>query len=251
MKTKDFENLALSFFPKETLDFFNDGIQYGFNNYFEKDIKRVSFSVNLTTDIIMQALDKKVDLILTHHNIWEDHFEMREDCLKLLKENNIIHFFNHLPLDSMDFGPSFALAKALNLNVVKRISMFEGFYFGVVGEFNNPVTLEELVQKTETVLTHKIRVWKNNERVIKKVGIVSGSGKDLESLHDAINASCDAYITGEKSLTTLLYAKHMGLNFLLGSHTFTELGGIKNYAELIQTHSKDLEVIMLHDEWIE
>jgi dinuclear metal center YbgI/SA1388 family protein len=250
MDVKLFESLALSFFPEETIQFFNDGIQFGFNNKITKEINKIGYSVNLTTDIIKQALDNGVDLILTHHNIWEDHFEMREDCLKLLSENDIIHFFNHLPLDSMPFGPSGALAKALNLQVIKRISQFDIFYFGVVGEYKQSLTLDEFSNKVEQVLKHKVRVWKNNDQMVKRVGVVSGSGKDLESLHDAINNNCDVYVTGEKSLTTLLYAKHQKLNFVLGSHTFTELGGIRNYANLIKTNS-NLKVIELQDEWIE
>lgn len=250
MNIREFEEIALSFFPKETLEFFNDGIQFGFNNFIDKEIKKIGYSVNLTPKIIEQAKKSNVDLILSHHNIWEDHFELREDCLKLLKEYKIIHFFNHLPLDSMPFGPSGALAEQLNLKVRKRISQFENFFFGVVGEYDKPITLTQFVENVEKVLNHKVRLWKNNDRLIKRVGIVSGSGKDLESLHDAHLANCDAYLTGEKSLTTILYAKHIGLNFILGSHTFTELGGIRNYAHLINEKTM-LQVVELNEEWIE
>lgn len=250
MKVKKFEKIALSFFPQATLDFFNDGIQFGFNNFINKKIEKIGYSVNLTPDIIKQAKDNNVDLILTHHNIWEDHFELRDDCLKLLNEYELVHFFNHLPLDSMPFGPSGAFANKLGLNIIKRISQYEGFYFGVVGEFENTITLKEFQEKVEKVMTHKVRVWQNNDRLIKRVGIVSGSGKDLESLHDAHLENCDAYITGEKSLTTLLYARHIGLNFILGSHTFTEIYGLKNYADLIKEKTR-LEFVELKEEWIE
>lgn len=251
MNTKDFEINALSFFPNETLAYFNDGTQYGFNQFRNQEIKKIGYSVNITRDIINQAINNHVDLLLTHHNIWEDHYELREDCLKLLAKNNLIHFFNHLPLDSMPFGPTGVLAKDLNLNVTGQISQFENFYFGVVGEFEKPMTLQQLTHKVEKIMNHKVRVWKNNDRLIKKIGIVSGSGSDLESLHDAVNYQCDAFITGEKKLKTLLYAKHNQLNFILGSHTFSELGGIKAYAHLIKEKMGDIELIELQDEWIE
>jgi len=250
MSVKRFEEVALSFFPQATLDFFNDGIQFGFNNYHVKEVNRIGYSVNLTPDILKEALEKQVDLILTHHNIWEDHFEMREACLKFLEEHNLIHFFNHLPLDASEFGPSYALAERLGLEVTDRISFYEGFYFGVVGNLQ-PQTLDELTKRLENVLGHKVRVWKNNDRMIKRVGIVSGSGKDLASLHEAKALGCDAYITGEKSLTTLLYARHIGLNFLLGSHTFTEIDGMRKYALLIKAKMPDVEIIELKEEWIE
>ncbi|NLG82037.1 MAG: Nif3-like dinuclear metal center hexameric protein [Bacilli bacterium] len=250
MSIKRFEEVALSFFQKETLDFFNDGIQFGFNNYQNKNIKQIGYSVNLTPDIIKQAIEKRVDLILTHHNIWEDHFEMREECLKLLEDNNLTHFFNHLPLDASNFGPSYALAERLEVEVTDRISFYEGFYFGVVGNIQ-PLTLDEFTIKLEDVLGHKVRVWKNNNEVIKRVGIVSGSGKDLINLHEAKTLGCEAYITGEKSLTTLLYARHIGLNFLLGSHTFTEIDGMRKYAQLINEKMPEVNFFELKEEWIE
>ncbi len=250
MDTKKFEKIALSFFSPDTLTFFNDGTQYGFNNYLDKDIKRMGYSVNLTMDIINQAKKKNVELILTHHNVWEDdHFEMREDCLQLLKKYGIIHFFNHLPLDTSDFGPTYALAKDLKLKIIGRIAKMDDFYFGVVGECS-PQSLSEFKDKVEKVLYHQVRVWENNNREVKRIGIVSGSGKDLASLHEAHLYKCDAYLTGEKSLSTLLYAKHVGLNFILGSHTFTELGGIRNYAKMIQDKN-DIEIIELVEEWME
>ncbi len=251
MKTKDFELIAQSFFPNETLEFFNDGTQFGFNNMVDKEIKKIGYSVNLTMDIINQAKDASVDLILTHHNVWEDHFEMREDCLKALRENQLIHYFNHLPLDSMPFGPTGSFAQALGVKPIEKISSFEGFYFGIVGEFKSPISLTQLKEKVEKVLDHKVRIWKHHDRLIKRVGIVSGSGKDLESLHDAVSLQCDAYITGEKKLSALLYSKHMGLNYILGSHTFTELGGMKTYVNLIKDKMDETEFIQLNDEFIE
>ncbi len=251
MNAKEFETIVLSFFPKETLDYFNDGTQYGFNNFIDKDIKKIGYSVNLTPDIIKQAKDSQVDLILTHHNVWEDHFELRDDCLNLLNEFHLLHYFNHLPLDSMPFGPTGTLASLLDLKIIGQISQMDRFYFGIVGELDTPLKLSELTEKVEKLLNHKVRVWQNNERMIKRIGIVSGSGSDLESLHDAFINQCDAYITGEKKLKTVLYAKYKAINFILGSHTFTELGGIRTYAKLIEEKMAHIEVIELKDEFIE
>lgn len=251
MKTTDFKSLALAFFPSETLEFFNDGNQYGFNNYIEKKLNRIGYSVNLTPDIIKQAINNHIDLILTHHNIWEDYFELRDDCLKLLKDYEIIHFFNHLPLDSMPFGPTGALSKALGLKIVDKISKIDKYAFGVVSELEEPITLLLLKEKLEKLFNHKVRVWENNDCLIKRIGIVAGSGSDIESLHEANILKSDVYITGEKKLKTLLYAKHIGLNFILGSHTFTELGGIKQYANLIKNELSDIELVELKDEFLE
>ncbi len=251
MKTKEFENAALALFPKDTLAFFNDGNQYGFNNYIEKELNKIGYSVNLTPEIIKQANINHIDLLLTHHNVWEDYFELRDDCLRLLEEYGIIHFFNHLPLDSMPFGPTGTLANDLDLKVIDKISKIDKYAFGVVGELEEPITLLLLTEKLEKIFNHKVRIWNNNNRLVKRIGIVAGSGSDIESLFEANTLKSDVYITGEKKLKTLLYAKHIGLTIILGSHTFTELGGIRQYAKLINNEISDVEVIELKDEFLE
>ena len=39
---------------------------------------------------------------------------------------------------------------------------------------------------------------------------------------DAVDRNCDVYITGEKFLYTVQYAKFAGINIIVGSHTYTE-----------------------------
>ena len=251
MNTQEFKKTALSFFPQALLDYYKDDNQYGFNNEIAKTINILGYSVNLTASLIAEAADKNVDLILTHHNIWEDHFRMRDDCLNLLKNYNIVHFFNHLPLDAMPFGPTGALTELLDIKVKKRIFKEGDYFFGLTGCLQNPLSLSAFSRKLEGVLRHKVRFWKNNNKQVKKIGIVAGSGRNLQALHDAYINGCDTYVTGEKSLSSLLYAEHVGLNYVLGSHTFTELPGIKNYARLIGIHYNELSILELNERFME
>lgn len=251
MYTRNFNVMNESLFDKECLAFFNDGNQFGFNNFRDLDIKRVGYAVNLTRDIIEQAKALEVDLILTHHNVWDEMLEMREDCLALLKQYGLVHYFNHLPLDSSTFGPTRALARDLKLNVVTEISKWDQFAFGVIGEYDKPITLTELEAMFDQALGHKSRVWQFNDRPIKRVGIVAGSAGDPASINEAHLLGCDAYITGEKKLKTIQYCEHIGMNFLLGSHTFTERAGITAYAQLLQEKMPDIEFIPLKETHIE
>lgn len=251
MKTKYFEKVAQSFFSESVLAFFKEDGQFGFNNYFDKEIKKVGVSVNLTIDIINQAKDNNVDLILTHHNVWDEMLEMADDCKQLLKEYKIIHYFNHLPLDASDFGPTRSLAEKLDVNIINNISYFGEYSFGIVGEFKNEINLNELKSRLETICGHNIRVWKNNDKLIKRVGIVSGSGGNPQDISDACIYKSDAFITGEKKLKTVLYAKHQKINFLLSSHIFTEVFGIRAYAKLINEKMLNVEFMNLKEEHIE
>lgn len=251
MNVRQFNTLNESLFDRKLLSFFNDGTQFGFNNFIDKDIKKVGFAINLTMDIIEQAHREGVDLILTHHNVWDEMLEMVEDTHKLLKAYGIVHYFNHLPLDASAFGPTRMLAKALGVEVEDEIVSWGDYAFGIVGEWDEPKPLAEVEELFNEALGHPSRVWKFHDRPIKRIGIVAGSAGNPGELHEALEKGCDAYITGEKKMKTIVYAEHVKLNFLLGSHIFTERAGINEYARLLSEMMPDVTFVGLHEDHIE
>ncbi|MGO4277095.1 Nif3-like dinuclear metal center hexameric protein, partial [Paenibacillus sp. TAF58] len=95
---------------------FDVGEEYAFYEFGPKFINRVGYSTNITPEIIKQAAENNVELIITHHDAWEFIFGMKEECHSLLKKHEISHFFVHLPLDYADFGTCSSLFKALGIN---------------------------------------------------------------------------------------------------------------------------------------
>jgi putative NIF3 family GTP cyclohydrolase 1 type 2 len=251
MKIRAFNVINESLFPTETLSFFNDGEQFGFNNFIDQAIYKIGYAINLTVDIIEQAKNEEVDLILTHHNCWDEMLEMVPDTMNLLKKYGITHYFNHLPLDASKFGPTRMLAKELGVTITDVISTWGDHAFGVVGEYDEAIELTELERLLDIALGHKSRVYKHNDRPIKRVGIVAGSAGDPASIHEAVLANCDAYITGEKKMKSIVYSQHVGINFLLGSHIFTERAGIAEYARRLAELMPELTFIPLVEEHIE
>ena len=47
----------------------------------------------------------------------------------------------------------------------------------------------------------------------------------------AVELGCDTYVTGEYALYSQQYARFCGMNLFVGSHTNTEILGVKNMAE--------------------
>ena len=41
---------------------------------------------------------------------------------------------------------------------------------------DEPISFEELVKKIEVLLEEPVLKWKNNDRLIKKIGVVTGAG---------------------------------------------------------------------------
>ena len=67
---------------------------------------------------------------------------------------------------------------------------------GIIGEFKEPVTEEELMKKVKnSLLSSCLKTTKNTGKSVKKVAICGGSGRFL--LKNAINAGCEAFLTAD------------------------------------------------------
>ncbi|KQX65907.1 MULTISPECIES: Nif3-like dinuclear metal center hexameric protein [unclassified Paenibacillus] len=236
----------------DLLTSFDEGEEYAFYNFGPQMIYRIGFSTNITPDIVRQAAANKIDLIVTHHDAWDFVFGMKEECHNLLKQFQISHYFVHLPLDYADFGTCNSLFQALKVNQIIQTSYHnEGRSMPGVGIFKEPLTFEALNERVTNVLKESVKSWKNSEKRISKVGIITGAGNSTNNILDALKLGCDAYLTGEKTLYSVQYAQYVGMNMIVGSHTFTEIFGVRSLVEQIRIKFNHLEIIELSEEHFE
>jgi dinuclear metal center YbgI/SA1388 family protein len=251
MDLNDFKAFVNKAFGDLLLQFkVND--EYGFNNPVSKNITRVGYATNLSIEVAKRAAEKELHLLITHHDAWDFLFGLKEQCLKLLEEQGIAHFYMHLPLDFAEFGTCNSLLREIGASqIVQQTQYIDGKEIIGIGEFREAVTFEELVDLIEGRLGEKVGAWRNSDALIKRVGVITGAGNSTELLRQAKEAECDVYITGEKTLYSLQYAKFIGLNLIVGSHTFTEIFGVKSLAAKLKEEFEDIEVIYLEEEHLE
>ncbi|MGK0467265.1 Nif3-like dinuclear metal center hexameric protein [Clostridium sp.] len=251
MLLKDFENFIIDNFTKEKLEIVKGKNEYGFTNIGREEVSKIGYCTNLTIESAQEAVKNNVNLLITHHDAWEWMCGLKEDALKILKQGNITHFFVHLPLDDAEFGNNTSILKKLGFKVIDKFSNDEGMYCGRVGEIDEPIEFEKLVNKIEMLLEEPIRKWKNNERLIKKIGVITGAGFSAIDIKDAVNLGCDIYFTGEKILYTVQYAQYSKINLIVGSHTFTEIFGLESLVKMINERYPMVEAIRIKEEHIE
>lgn len=249
MRLTEIEQYIVGLFDSRENDHFNE--ESGVTVRGVEEIKKIGYCTNLTLDTVEEARKNNVDLMITHHDAWEFIFGLKDACKEKLLEYNISHYFNHLPLDDCDFGTNNSLIEKLGLQIIKRSHEEDGFYCGRIAEFDEEITFEELVRKLENVLEEPVKSWKFKEGGIKRVGLVCGGGGFTTDVKEAVDQNCDVYITGEKVLYTIEYAKFAGINLIIGSHTFTEVFGIEGLAMKIKDKYKDIEIIRLKEEHLE
>lgn len=216
-----------------------------------RDVKIIGYASNLTPDVIRKAVSQNVDLIMTHHDAWHFIFGLKEDCRRLLEKHNISHYFNHLPLDDAKFGTNSSITSELCLDEIEKGCDYKGYKCAVIAEYKVGVPFKEFVSLVESKLDEKVLSWKFNDRLIKKVFIVCGAGHWTTDVLEAVNNNCDIYLTGEKILYTVEYAKLHNINLVVGSHTFIEFFGVKNMAKLTAAGFDDVDTAAIIEEHLE
>ena len=250
MNHSEFQQTIYTLFGQDILDKFPD--EWGLTTQGRESITRVGYATNLTPETAIAARDAGVELLITHHDAWPFIYGMKEACVRILQEANISHFFIHLPLDDADFGTNASLAERLGGRIVDRTHRCEEqFFCGRVVEFQPPISFSELVQRTENLLDEPVKHWQHHNRLISRLCIVTGGGTMTSEVKEAVDQHCDAYLTGEKTLYTVEYARLVGINLLVGSHTFTEIFGVAGLAQQLLQHHPSLTVLQIAEEHIE
>lgn len=249
MTIAEFEQTIYSLFGRSILERFPD--EWGVTTRGKEPIRRMGYATNLTPETAIAAREAGVELLITHHDAWPFLYGMKEACLRALQEANISHFFIHLPLDDASFGTNASLAERLGGHVVERTHLEKGFSCGCIVEFQPAASFIELVQRTEKVLDESVKAWQHHDRPLSRLCIVTGAGMATSYVKEAVDHQCDAYMTGEKLLYTVEYARFVGINVIVGSHTFTEILGVEGLAKQLVCHNPSLTVIQITEEHIE
>ena len=240
MKYSEIKIKLLNIFNLQESDRQSDD-EWGFLNEFDKSIQKIGYATNLTPETIGEAVKNDVDLIITHHDAWDFVYGMKERCIELLNNHEIIHAYFHAPLDYADFGTCASLASELNLKNIEKATPDNCLF---TGETEEPISFETFSDKLSEILQEPLRAFKNNENNIHKVGIVTGGGNLTTDIKIAVDCKCDTYVTGEYNLYSQQYSKFTGINLLIGSHTNTEIIGVKQMVTRLVADT-DIEVTRL------
>ena len=228
MRGSDFKKIFESLYPTDyAYSWDNVGLQVG---TLKKEINNILISLDLTEEVIIDAINDKCELILVHHplifsplkTIITDTFKGK--ALELLIKNDIALYVAHTNFDIAKEGMNDILSNILNFEGIEVLESLP----------NNP---EEGLGRTgyiketsmkEYIATVKIQLNVSSARFIgdlnatvKKVAIVGGSGSS--AINSAIEKNVDLFISGDIGYHHALDALAMGLNILDVGHNIENL----------------------------
>ncbi|MGM9527848.1 MAG: Nif3-like dinuclear metal center hexameric protein [Oscillospiraceae bacterium] len=247
-KVRDIVNYFAQLVPPEMkMDFDNVGLLVGLN---ECEVKRALVALDITDDVIDEAIGQNAQIILSHHPLFFDLKQVNDDdCvgrkIALLLRNGVSALCQHTNLDSVDGGVNDALARALKVTVEGRLeehitSIGVPYGCGRYGHLQKPMPLGEFLAFAKSALkTNGIR-YCDAGRVVHKIALCGGSGG--EYIETAAALGCDTIVTADLKYHQLLLAKELRLNALDADHFCTENFVVPVLAEMLKVGFPDVEV---------
>ncbi|MDU6032051.1 MAG: Nif3-like dinuclear metal center hexameric protein [Peptoniphilus harei] len=213
---------------------------------FKENTDSVVLAMDVTDKVIDKALEMDAKLIISHHpmffsgskNIIEGTY-LGDNIIKLIK-NNISVFSYHTSMDVADDGVNDTLFEKLDLKNKSTLTYEEEKPMGLIGEFERELTLTDLDKLLkEKLQVCKIKYYGREDRNIKKVAILGGTGSDFIS--QAKEVGVDAYITSDIKYHDGQRAYEDDLILIDVGHFYSERIILPKIKKKLQENFKDLD----------
>lgn len=229
---KDIYNYIDSFAPFSTqAEWDNSGLLVGDEN---KEVNKIVFALDVTSNVIEQAKKCEADLIVTHHPVIFKPIShvLKDSLIYKLIANNMSIICAHTNYDKAIDGVNDLLCKTINVSNFEKI---ENTFLNVA-ILDDTYSSDVFAKLLKDKLNGAIR-YNSLEKNIKKIAVCSGSGSDYLDL--AKEFGCDALLTGDASHHAFLDADEMGIVLFAAGHFETEMIAIKPLLEKIK---KEFEI---------
>jgi len=195
------------------------------------DIKKVLVALDVTKEVVNEAIDIGANVIITHHPLIFSGIKQITTSMPvgekicMLIKNNISHIAIHTNLDVVFGGTNDVLADIIglkNIEVLAPTKEIDDVKYGIgrIGDLEE-TRFSEFAEKVKKSLNLKaIKIVGEKNRVIKRVGLCSGSG--IEFMKDAISKEADVYITSDIRFHESQKALDMGICLIDATHYASE-----------------------------
>ena len=198
----------------------NDGLMCSFD--LNRKVENILVALDVTMDTVDYAINNGYDTIISHHplvfrsqkGLTSENYTQKK-LIKLIKSGvNVLSF--HTRLDAVDGGVNDTLCSLIGLRNVIKDQLDP---IGRIGILDNSLGLSTFAENVKKALNSPVVLYAG-DRMVEKVYVVGGDGKDL--IENAISCGADTLLTGRASYNTMIDARDMGINIVEAGHFFTE-----------------------------
>ena len=217
-----------------------------------RPVNRVLTALDLSEDVLREAVHGHFDFIITHHPLITRHVQpinsitadnsLGKKILTLIG-CGIGLFCAHTNLDVAPGGVNDILFERLGLNEKKPLIPPENPNLptlGLIGKLSQPMTLAALTDHVSQMLsTNVVRYVGRGDLIVEKIGLCSGNGTQPQMLEAVLEKRCDVYITGDIGYHMAMDALEHGLALIDGTHYATEIPVAEVIADYIRRAAAD------------
>lgn len=221
-------------------DFDNCGLKLGNVN---TPITGIMVTLDTNYDIVLEAIEKKCNLIIEHHPSIFTPLKSLDYNLPITKafhlaiKNDISVYSAHTNIDFCKNG--------LNDYVAKQAGLFDITHFDSVsnpriGKLAKKTTLKEYAEELKHVFNdNNITTIGNIDKTIEKVAIVNGGGgSSTDDLLFAIEHEADVLVTGDVKYNVARLAKDANYAIIQVGHYNSEQG----FCDLMENILKETNI---------
>jgi dinuclear metal center YbgI/SA1388 family protein len=205
-----------------------------------EEVTHVATGVSASLELFERAIAAGAQLIVTHHGLFWQGDDPRvvgalRDRLQILLGANVSLVAYHLPLDAhLELGNNALIAARLGLEDRQPFGRHGGREVGVRARFGGEgIEVADLVARVAELTEREPLAFLGGPPLVRSVGIVSGGA--ARSVHEAIDAGLDAFITGEPAEWASAIARERGIHFIAAGHYATETFGVRALGEHLAT----------------
>lgn len=194
-----------------------------------REVTRVLVALDITPDVVREAVHGEYDLIVAHHPVMNIHWHgsemqtLRTDTrlggllLELVK-GGVSAICMHTNLDAAQGGVNDTLAARLGLDGVEMLGDEDGV--GRIGVLPSPMSLTEFLSLVRKRLRPNGMRFAVGGKTVRRVAVGGGACGDFFT--KAIARGCDTFVTSDVKYNQFLEASAQGLNLIDAGHFPTE-----------------------------
>lgn len=198
----------------------------------DNPVKRILLALDITEEVVRQAIEKKCEMIITHHPLIFKGLksitdsEWQQELILTLIENKIAVYSAHTNLDSVSSGVNDVLAKKLKLDDTEVLDDVSNI--GRIGYYPQ-TSLKEFAVFVKEALRADYVVTADARKSVHKVAVCGGAGSDFIKL--ALSKGADTLVTGDLKYHEAQQGVFSGLNIIDAGHQCTELPILEHLAD--------------------
>lgn len=220
-----------------------------------RQIRRILVSLEISGDVVSEAISKGADMIVTHHPLIfgkiskVDDKQITGNYLIRLIQAGISVYSAHTSFDSALNGTNQYLAEQLGLEEIRPLAPSalpgaEDCGMGRTGVFSEPLSFEAFMQRLVSACDRNIyRIAGKAPESVSKVSLCTGAG--AEFIGAAAENGSDVYITGDVKYHDARDACETGVCVVDAGHFGTENIFSENFAAQLRAQKiEGLEVLV-------